>query len=234
MKVGIIGSGAIGLALANTYASVSENRVYLFSRNKPRLELSNIHWHKINIVDEISISEAVSEADVSSFDRVLCCTGLLHNDDVQPEKALKEVSLTNLITLFELNTFAPILLAKYFVPKLNKRHKSVFAALSARVGSMEDNRLGGWYSYRASKSALNMLLKNLSIEVARSQPKAIILGLHPGTVDSDLSKPFSKNVKPEKLFSPGFSAEKLFQVIENSHADDTGSILAWDGQVIPY
>ena len=125
-------------------------------------------------------------------------------------------------------------MAKHFIPLLRKQQKSVLAALSARVGSISDNNLGGWYSYRASKSALNMLLKTTSIEVARRNKTASVIGLHPGTVDTGLSKPFQANVKPEKLFTPEFAAECILKNIDKATAETSGSVFAWDGSPIPY
>ena len=127
-----------------------------------------------------------------------------------------------------------LLLAKHVFKKFDGSGAPIFATVSARVGSISDNRLGGWYAYRASKAALNMIIKNLSIEVARKNKKAIIVGLHPGTVDSDLSKPFQKHVAKEKLFSPEFSSEKLLQVLQSLKPDCSGKCFAWDGkEVLP-
>ncbi|MDC0037014.1 short-chain dehydrogenase, partial [bacterium] len=125
-------------------------------------------------------------------------------------------------------------IAKHCLNKLDKTKPSIFAALSARVGSIEDNKLGGWYAYRMSKTALNMFIKTASIEIKRQNPNAIVVGLHPGTVDSPLSKPFQKNIKPEKLFTPEFSANKLIQVMHSLNINDSGKIFAWDGKQIPY
>ena len=136
--------------------------------------------------------------------------------------------------LFQINTIGPALVAKYFLPKLNRNSRSVFAVLSARVGSIADNRLGGWYAYRASKAALNMIIKNASIEIARKNKQAIVVCLHPGTVDSLLSKPFQSNVPDGKLFSPEFSAGKLLSVVDNLSPDQSGGIVGWDGEPIPY
>ena len=121
-----------------------------------------------------------------------------------------------------------------FIPLLNKEKKSFMGFLSARVGSISDNRVGGWYSYRASKSALNMIIKSLSIEVARNNPNAIIAGLHPGTVDSNLSSPFQKNVKEGKLFSPDYSISKMADVINELTHQNSGDCFAWDGQKIEF
>ena len=130
------------------------------------------------------------------------------------------------------NTIGPTLVGKYFIPFLRKDARSVFAFLSARVGSISDNKLGGWYSYRASKTALNQIIKNFSIEVKRSNINAIFVGLQPGTVKSYLSKPFEKNVKADKLFTPDYSAEKLLDVISNLTNEDSGKVYAWDGEEI--
>ena len=130
------------------------------------------------------------------------------------------------------NTIGPTLVGKYFIPFLRKDARSVFAFLSARVGSISDNKLGGWYSYRASKTALNQIIKNFSIEVKRSNANAIFVGLQPGTVKSYLSKPFEKNVKADKLFTPDYSAEKLLDVISNLTNENSGKVYAWDGEEI--
>ena len=124
------------------------------------------------------------------------------------------------------------MVGKYFIPLLQKGTKSTFAFLSARVGSITDNKLGGWYSYRASKTALNQIIKNFSIEVKRTNPDAIFVGLQPGTVKSYLSKPFEKNVKDNKLFTPDYSAKKLLEVIAKLEIKDTGKIFAWNGEEI--
>ena len=136
-------------------------------------------------------------------------------------------------TAFRRNATGPALVAKHFLPLLARDRKAAFAALSARVGSIEDNRLGGWYAYRASKAALNMLIRTLSIELARSHRHALCVGLHPGTVDTALSKPFQSGVPPEKLFPPAQSARHLLAVLDRLTAEDSGSVYAWDGRRIP-
>ena len=131
-----------------------------------------------------------------------------------------------------MNTIGPTLIGKYFIPYLRKDEKSVFAFLSARVGSISENKLGGWYSYRASKTALNQIIKNFSIEIKRTNKNAIFVGLQPGTVKSFLSKPFERNVKEDNLFTPEYSAEKLLQVINDLSPDDSGKFFAWNGEEI--
>ena len=124
------------------------------------------------------------------------------------------------------------MIGKHFLPLLSKNSRSVLAFLSARVGSISENKIGGWYSYRSSKAALNQLIKNFSIEAKRINPNAIILGLQPGTVDSNLSKPFKKNVSKDNLFSADYSVKMLADVIEKSTVEDSGELLAWDGSNI--
>ena len=173
--------------------------------------------HYIDYNSERSISEA---ADIASkenpIDLVIVTNGILHDGEMMPEKSLRDLSSEKFYRIFEVNTIIPALIAKYFLPKLNKKERSIFVALSARVGSISDNKLGGWYSYRASKAALNMIIKNASIEVGRKNKQAIILGVHPGTVDSNLSKPFQRNISSERLFTPEYSAEKILDVLNQN------------------
>ena len=139
----------------------------------------------------------------------------------------------HLLRDYRINTVGPALVAKHFLPLLPRDRRAVFAALSARVGSISDNRLGGWHSYRASKAGLNMILRNLAVELARSHPQAVVAGLHPGTVATDLSAPFQKGVRPEKLFTPAYSAERLLAVLDGLTPADSGGVFAWDGARIP-
>jgi NAD(P)-dependent dehydrogenase (short-subunit alcohol dehydrogenase family) len=172
--------------------------------------------------------------DIQVIDLIVNTAGLLHSKDVSPEKALEQMSLSAMQQVFAVNAYGPILLAQALMPWLKARRPVMFASLTARVGSIADNRLGGWYSYRASKAAQNQLLKTLAIELARRNPDAIVLALHPGTTDTDLSRPFQANVAQEKLFTPDFVAEQLLKQIMQVTADDTGSFIAWDGQRIAW
>ena len=227
-NIAVIGaSGAIGGAftrfLAEKYPNAS---IFAFSRN---------NHNKIDYSCEESIAAAAKLASQDKqLDLVIVANGILHGDELMPEKALRELTADKFYKVFEANTITPALIAKYFLPKMNKERKSVFAALSARVGSVSDNKLGGWYSYRASKAALNMIIKNASIEISRRNKQSIIVGLHPGTVDSELSSPFNSNVAEGKLFTPEYSVEKLFNVLEKLNPEQTGKCFAWDGkEVLP-
>ena len=148
------------------------------------------------------------------------------------EKSIRDIKIENFIKIFSVNTFGPALIGKYFLPLMTKNKKSVIAFLSARVGSISDNKLGGWYSYRASKSALNQIIKNFSIEAKRTNPSGIIIGLQPGTVKSKLSEPFQKNVKKGKLLFPKDSVKSLIRVVESVMQNDSGKIFDWKGEEI--
>ena len=234
--VAIIGSsGAIGNAVAEILLDDDGvEAIYRFSRNDSNENSDRVKNLYIDIEDEESIKDCIKNLSKDiKFDLVFVATGILHNDnDIFPEKSIRDISQSKLEKVLLVNTIGPALVGKYFIPYLRKDSKSIFAFLSARVGSISDNKLGGWYSYRASKTALNQIIKNFSIEVRRSNPNAIFIGLQPGTVKSFLSKPFEKNVRPGNLFTPEYSATMMLEVIENLSLEDTGKIYAWDGEEI--
>lgn len=147
---------------------------------------------------------------------------------------MRELDRASMTEVFTVNAIGPALIAKHFLPRLRKDHKAVFAALSARVGSIGDNRLGGWTSYRASKAALNMILRTLAIEQRRSAKNSVVAALHPGTVDTGLSKPFQGRVPDSQLFGPHRAALALLGVIEQLTAEDSGGFFAWDGTAIDF
>ncbi len=226
-NIAIIGSsGAIGSALTERLKALyPDATLHTFSRSDG----------SINYQNESSIEAAAKQASAQKpLDMVIVATGMLYNDKIMPEKSLKEISAEKLKKLFEVNTITPALVAKHFLPHLNRESNSYFVALSARVGSISDNQLGGWYSYRASKAALNMMIKNAAIEVKRRNKKAVIAGLHPGTVDSNLSKPFQGSVPEGKLFTPEYSAEKLVNVLKTLTVEDSGKCFDWNGlEILP-
>ncbi|MCH5510522.1 SDR family NAD(P)-dependent oxidoreductase [Pseudomonas syringae] len=162
---------------------------------------------------------------------VISTLGILHQDGAKAEKGLAQLTLASLQASFATNTFAPILLLKHLLPLLRKQ-PSTFAALSARVGSIGDNRLGGWYSYRASKAALNQLLHTASIELKRLNQASTVLAIHPGTTDTELSQPFQANVPEGQLFEPAFSAERIIEVVGAHGSTDSGTFWAWDDKPI--
>ncbi|MDJ0734153.1 MAG: SDR family NAD(P)-dependent oxidoreductase [Nostocaceae cyanobacterium] len=172
--------------------------------------------------------------DVDKLHLVVNCVGILHDSTLQPEKSLRHINSENLLRYFQINSLGSILFAKHLLPLFKHKEPSVFASISAKVGSIGDNRLGGWYGYRASKAALNMLMKTAAIEYKRSSPKTIVVTLHPGTTDTRLSQPFQKNVPPEKLFSVQRTVNQLMDVIENLKDNDSGEFFSWDGSQLPW
>ncbi len=189
---------------------------------------------RFDLEDEASLAAAAVELkDGAPIRRVIVATGLLHAQGVMPERSNSALDAAQLLRLYAINAVGPALIAKHFLPLLPRAEASVFAALSARVGSIGDNRLGGWHSYRASKAALNMLIRTLAIELMRTRPQAILVGLHPGTVDTGLSKPFQRGVPEGRLFAPDESAERLLRVVDGLTPEDSGGVFAWDGTRIP-
>ena len=234
-NIAIIGSsGAIGSAFTKQLSIMYPGaKIHAFSRGKPKVSDLNIKYYSIDYNDENSIKEsALIASNEILLDMIIIATGVLHYDQVKPEKGLRDLSAKNFQLIFEANTILPALIAKYFIPRLNRDKRVVFAALSARVGSISDNQLGGWYAYRASKSALNMIIKNTAIEFARRNKQAIIVGLHPGTVDSNLSKPFQGNVPDGKLFTPDYSVKRLLDVLGNLTPENSGRCFSWDGKEV--
>ena len=229
LNVAIFGcSGAIGKALCIEYINKPNiDNIIAYSRSGEEFENNQIKSIKVDYCNEQSLAEAASSLRIK-LDIITVAIGALNN----PEKSIRDLSADKFLDMFNANTIPTALIAKYFLPCLYRDRITKFASISARVGSIQDNELGGWYSYRASKSALNMILKGLSIEQQRSNHDSIIFGLHPGTVDSKLSRPFQK--KNKEYFSPEFSAKKLVNVIDTKTVDDNGKIFAWDNTIIPF
>lgn len=192
----------------------------------------------LDVTDEASITAAAAATarTVPRLHLVVNCAGVLHDATwgMRPEKRLADVSPASLARAFAVNAIGPLLVARHFEPLLAHVDRAVFATLSARVGSIEDNRLGGWYAYRASKAAQNMYTRTLAVEWARSRRNVICIALHPGTTDTDLSRPFQGNVPEGKLFGVERTVSQLLQVIDRLQPADTGQFLAWDGERIPW
>ncbi|OAN99324.1 short-chain dehydrogenase [Sphingomonadales bacterium EhC05] len=221
-------SGGIGCAFANAVEAEDEyDQVVRFSRT------SEGPFH-LDIQSEQTIGAAASFLKDSGISPslIFVATGLLHSDTRGPEKSLRELDQDWLTENYQVNAIGPALVAKYFLPLMPKENITKFAAISARVGSISDNRLGGWYGYRAAKAALNMMIRNLAIEWSRKNKRSIIVALHPGTVDTSLSKPFQTNVPPGKLFDPDRAALQLLDVLDGLKPADSGKVFAWDGEEI--
>ena len=230
-KIAIFGAnGSIGQALCAHYQKQSD--VYAFTRNDFDIDESGLVKILLDDFNEDSVFQAANKFDNDFFDKIIVSIGILHNEDFMPEKRIEEISSDQFLETIRINTLIPTLIARSFYKKLKKKDKSTLAFLSARVGSITDNRSGGWYSYRASKAALNMVIKNLSIELRRYNKELVVIGLHPGTVDSRLSQPFQKNLEDSKIFSADFCVLKLSSVIDSLDIKDSGKCIAWDGEEI--
>lgn len=189
----------------------------------------------LDLLDEASIAAAAAHvAQGPPPTLVIVATGLLHAGDHGPEKALRDLDPNWLAQVYAVNAIGPALVAKHFLPIMPRTGRAVFAALSARVGSISDNRLGGWHGYRASKAALNMIVRNLAIEERRRNDRAIVVALHPGTVDTGLSRPFQGNVQPGRLFDAERAALQLLDVIEELKVADSGKLFDFEGIEIPF
>jgi NAD(P)-dependent dehydrogenase (short-subunit alcohol dehydrogenase family) len=188
----------------------------------------------MDITDEVAIRDAAGRLDPGDtpLRMIVNCAGLLHDDGLVPEKRLEDLNDEHLHRVFAVNCFGPMLVARYFQPLLARRGRTVFASISARVGSITDNRLGGWYAYRASKAAQNMFTRTLAIELARRLPDCLCVGLHPGTVETDLSAPFRRGVSADRLFTPAYAAERMIDVVAGLGIEASGNCFAWDGKPI--
>ncbi len=230
----IIGAqGTIGRAFIDHLLRDTQTlSVHTLSRQPIPSSHPNHHPHHLDYFDEKALANyAETLANYPPLDLILVATGILHNETIQPEKSLKMIDADHLQTIFRINTILPSLMAKHFTPRLHPKNRAIFAALSARVGSIEDNRLGGWYAYRASKAALNMMIKTMAIELQRFHPNRIAIGLHPGTVVSPLSDPFQQQ-SPSRM-TPEIAVKHLMKVLDQIKASDHGHCFAWDGQRIP-
>lgn len=237
MHAVIIGaSGGLGSAFTKALAQRHEVKiVHALSRSGSAPSGPNILSGRLDLSDENSISVAANEvAEHGAPDLVIIATGLLSDDgDLRPEKSFRQQTPSAFEQVFAVNTFGPALVAKHFLPIMPRAGRAVFAALSARVGSISDNRMGGWHAYRASKAALNMLIRNYAIEQARRNPDFIAVSLHPGTVDTELSKPFQSGVPDKQLFSADQSAAYLLDVIAGLGPSNSGKAFDWAGKEIP-
>lgn len=222
-------SGGIGQALeAVLVEEAAFEAVYGLARSRSGSQ-------HIDLLDEGSIAAAAAFVGTGPPPTlIIVATGILHDGNLGPEKALGDLDPAWLAKVYAVNAIGPALVAKHFLPIMPRSERTVFAALSARVGSISDNRLGGWHGYRASKAGLNMLTSNLAIEERRRNNRAIVVALHPGTVDTELSRPFQRNVQAGRLFTPDRAALQLLDVIEDLKVSDSGKLLDYEGAEIAF
>ncbi|MBW4659334.1 MAG: SDR family NAD(P)-dependent oxidoreductase [Drouetiella hepatica Uher 2000/2452] len=238
----IVGAGqGIGLGFVQQMLQTDRpQRIYATYRN-PQSELltlddSRLQCLPMDITEEIQIAAVVEKirSEVKGLHTVINCVGVLHDGTMQPEKSLRQINADQLLRYFQVNSIGAVLLAKQVQPLLKHGDRAIFATISAKVGSIGDNQLGGWYGYRASKAALNMLMKNTAIEYKRTCPRAIVVTLHPGTTDTQLSQPFQRNVPTEKLFSVDRTVQQLLEVIDRLQESDSGEFFSWNGDRLPW
>lgn len=247
-------SRGIGLEFVKQLLEKSEKGHVIATCRNPNsatglLDLKSKFDERLNILPLDLTIESTIEASAKSIGEqygflnlLINASGILSVPDIlQPETTLNKIQRSSLLLAYEVNAVGPILVIKHMWPLLRagggsgtERDVAVVANLSARVASIGDNQLGGWHSYRASKAALNQLTKTVSVEFGRKKDPIVCLLLHPGTVDTDLSKPFQRNVPEGKLFTKRFSVQKLLSIINNAKKNDNGKFIAWDGQEIPW
>ena len=232
------GSGGVGQAFVQAlFESDRVDRIIATARlPQPVSHTAKLSWMQADTTDEASLiafSEQLKNMDFAP-NFVINCTGVLHTDAFGPEKTWRHLNSSTMQQVFAVNAFGVALLGKHLLPLFPRRGRSVFASISARVGSIDDNRSGGWYSYRASKAAHNMFLKTLSLEACRKYPGLVCASLHPGTVDTSLSAPYTRRYDPNKLFSPAHSAQCMIEVLGGLSPAESGGFYAWDGQPIPF
>lgn len=230
-------SGGVGGALVRQMSASDQYAgVIAIGRRRP----DDLADRKVTFLTADITREAEVRAVARSIEaigvptRVVVATGLLHDAFTAPEKSMRAIDPEALSRLFAVNPIGPVLVAKHLLPLMPREQPSLFAALSARVGSISDNRLGGWYGYRASKAALNMLIATLAVEHRRTNPLGVCVALHPGTVETRLSAPFGQSSASSPRLSPQASARALMAVMDGLGPNDSGGFFAWDGDPIAW
>lgn len=227
-------SGGIGAAVCTALAAGGTETVHAGSRSGKGPQGPAIRPFRFDLGDEASIAAAAEAMRADPPEWILVASGVLTlADGTGPERSYRRLDPAAMAEVFALNTIGPALIAKHCLAIMPRGAPFVFAALSARVGSISDNRLGGWHSYRASKAALNMLLKNFALEMARTHPDGVVVGLHPGTVDSALSQPFQSGLPDGQLTAPQDAAANLLGVMSRLKPEQSGRVFDFRGDEIP-
>ena len=235
MRIVIVGaSGGIGRAFVENladWASV-DTIIGTHRRDKPPFSHPKLTWQPLDVTDEAAV--ATWAKGLGEIDWLINAIGILHTTEHGPEKSIRQIDPSFFLESVAVNALPTLLLAKHTQVAFHHRRPAIFAAISAKVGSIEDNRLGGWFSYRASKAALNMGLRTLSIEWRRTLPHVAVAALHPGTTDTALSRPFQKNVPKAQLFKPDYSVRRMLEVLDGLRPADSGKFRAFDGELLPW
>lgn len=232
------GNGGIASAVLRELEQSGQfTTLHCVLRRTPQNPSAIVQYHTLSEHSEQAVSTLCAQLkSVGHFSTVICCIGALHGEQrgvaLRPEKRLEDISVDALDTYFHINSVVPALWLKCLLPLVKSKTPAKVAFVSARVGSISDNRLGGWYGYRASKAALNMLIKTAQVEYKRRAPNVAMLSYHPGTVDTPLSEPFQQNVPNDKLFTPQFTARQLLGLLPGLTADEAPYYLDWQGKSI--
>jgi NAD(P)-dependent dehydrogenase (short-subunit alcohol dehydrogenase family) len=243
--VALVVGASRGIGLAITRQLLQEQgiqRIYASYRNTDTatglLEINDDRLQTIraDITNSADLQKLAAriQANGDHPDFVINAAGILHEGSLQPEKSLSQCQPDTLTRIFQVNSIGPLMLARAVIPLMPRNRPGHFAVLSAMVGSIGDNRLGGWYGYRASKAALNQFMRTLSVECRRSHPQLCITAIHPGTTDTSLSQPFQANVRPGKLYTASQSAVRILDVVSAAQAEQSGHFVNWDGTPIPW
>ena len=225
-------SGGIGKEFTKLYCDdPNVKKVIALSTKMNNIDNPKIQSIEVDYSREETFDNLNDVLQLESISTIIIATGILHTDQIKPEKSIAGLDLVTLQKVFQVNVFGPTLLVKKLLPLIKKSKGVKIVFLSARVGSISDNSLGGWHSYRSSKSALNMMISNLSIELQRIDKAHVVIGVHPGTVQSQLSEPFLKNVK-HNIFSPKESVGLLSKVISDIDQKDSGKCFDFSGKII--
>ena len=228
------GSGGIGGAFVEALATRPgvEKIIATCNSHSSALDHPKVTWHRLDLTDETVMRDWAARLD--EIDWLINAAGILHTPAKGPEKSIRQIDSAFFLENMRTNALPALLLAKHLHDSFRHGRPAVFASVSAKVGSIEDNRLGGWFSYRASKAALNMGIKTLAIEWRRTLPNVAVVALHPGTTDTALSKLFQRNVPREQLFTPQYSVNCMLNVLENLKPANSGEFLAFDGERLPW
>ena len=228
------GSGGIGGAFVDKLARRPNvhSITATYNRNPPEVNYPNVTWHRLDLTDEAAVR--AWGAETGEIDWLINAAGMLHTRTRGPEKTIRHIDPAFFLENISINSVPTLLLAKHLHTGFRHGRPAIFATISAKVGSIEDNRLEGWFSYRASKAALNMCIKTLALEWRRTLPNVAVAALHPGTTDTALSKPFQHNVPPEQLFTREQSVDFLLKVLDDLKPAQTGRFLAFDGEQLPW
>ncbi|WP_299415053.1 SDR family NAD(P)-dependent oxidoreductase [Acaryochloris sp. IP29b_bin.148] len=211
-------------------AQASAAELFALAANHPE----RVCCLSVDVTQEEQIAACCEQIQADRLHWVINSVGILHEGELQPEKGLRQLNAESLTRYFQVNSIGAALWAKHLLPLLKHEERSILATISAKIGSIGDNHLGGWYGYRASKAALNMLMRTAAIEYRRRSPQTIVVTLHPGTTDTKLSKPFQRNVPPEKLFSVDRTVTQLLAVLDGVGKADSGQFFSWDGSLLPW